>query len=165
MATLEMVGKAEELHFVRGKIIEGLLKMRDGGLQAGEYLIIADKKRLWECDGDHIKNFDVWIKNDIGITRSVAYNLMGASRKYGALVKANPDFQQIKMSVLIESLPYCPENATDEEKKELLYSLVGQTVRGVRNQLREKAGKLTSDSECEHEWAEVKVCSKCGYWG
>ena len=156
---------ANEFHFVRGKIIEGLLKMRDGGLQAGEYLIIAGQSRLWECDGDHIKNFDVWVKNDIGITRSLAYNLMGAARRYALLVKSNPDFKQIKMSVLIESLPYCPENATEEEKKDLLYSLIGQTVRGARDQLREKGGKKTSDSDCEHEWIPVKVCSKCGHWG
>jgi uncharacterized protein YggL (DUF469 family) len=159
--------RAEEFHRARNKVIEGALMVRGGGLQMGEYLTLIKKNRLWRCDGSHIRNFDTWLKNDLGMARSAAYNAMGVWKRYSKLLMLNPDFQDIYFSVLVESLPYCPEKATDEEKSELLYSLKGQTVEGVRNQLRERAGKKTSDSECDHPTDELKtvqVCRRCGKW-
>ena len=154
--------KADEFHKARNKVIEGALMVRGGGLQMGEYLSLIKTKRLWKCDGAHIRNFDHWLKNDLGMTRSAAYNAMGVYKRYSKLLAANPDFADIYFSVLVESLPYCPE--TEEAKSELLYSLKGQTVEGVRNTLREKAGLLPSDGECEHEWEQHQRCKKCNRW-
>jgi hypothetical protein len=61
-------------------------------------------------------------------------------------------------------LPHTKEDATLDEKEELLHMAKGATVRGLTDNLREKDNKQTSDT-CPHANTEfVTRCRDCGKW-
>jgi len=160
-----MMKKNEELNFARKKIIEGFSMACGGYLQAGKYLNIIKLKQLWKLDGKHNANFVVWVKNELGYSKSVAYNAMDVYDKFGDLIEHNPDFKKIDFSRIVALLPYVKPETSLDVRENLLRMAENQTCEGLRNNLREMSGKAPSDAECDHDWKPMQVCSKCGKWG
>jgi hypothetical protein len=156
--------QADELHKNREKVIEGFSMACGGFLQAGKHLTIIKQKKLWELDGTHSKNFEQWVKGELGYSKSTAYNAMAVYEKFGDLIEHDKAYKRLDFSHIVALLPYCNEKTPLEEKEKLLNLLEGQTVEGVKNQLRELKGLKPSDGECDHSWRTVEVCEKCNKW-
>lgn len=149
-------------HNYTQKIKEGLRMASGGLLQTGKYLLLIKKNKLWK---QQCNRFDQWVKDELSISKSTAYNAINIYLKFGELLESNDSFREIDTTHIIALLPYCPENSTLEERKDLLHLLEHQTSEGIKNQLRELAGKKTSDSECNHsDFKEIRVCNLCGRW-
>jgi hypothetical protein len=157
--------KSEELFLLREKILEGFSQACMGYLRAGKYLMIVRQKQLWKYDGHHVTRFDQWITAELGIGKSSAYNAMNVYDKYGPLIESTPEYQRIDFSHLVSLLPFTDIKSTVDEKEHLLGLVKGQTVQGLKNNLRELAGKTPSDAECEHEETRsIEICVKCNKW-
>jgi hypothetical protein len=159
-----MKKKAEELNYAREKIIEGFSIACGGYLQAGKYLTIIKMKELFKLDGEH-KTFISWVKNELGYSKSVAYNAMDVYDKFGDLIEHHPDFKKIDFSRMVALLPYVKKETSLDVRENLLHMAESQTCEGLRNNLREMSGKAPSDAECDHDFKPMKVCTKCGKWG
>lgn len=156
--------RADELFFYREKILEGFSMACMGFLQSGKYLLMVKQKRIWKIDGAHVKRFEHWVKNELGISKSTAYNTIAVYEKYGDVLESTPRYQRIDFSYLVALLPYTKDNATVQEKEKLLDMIEGQTGQGVKNQLRVLKG-LTPTDECPHlETKLVRICTHCSRW-
>lgn len=157
--------KADELFILREKILEGFAQACLGYIRAGKYLMIVRQKQLWKYDGHHVQRFDSWISSELGIGKSSAYNAMNVYEKYGPIIEASPEYQRIDFSHLVSLLPYTDAKSTVDERERLLELVKGQTVQGLRNNLRELAGKQPSDGECDHaELTTIQICKRCNKW-
>ena len=165
MANKDLQLMASKLNHAREMILKGFKEACLGYLEAGKWLMIVRQQQLWKLDGTHVKRFDQWITSELNIGRSSAYNAMNVYEKYGPLITGNPDYQTIDFSHIVALLPYANDKTTVGEKERLLNLALGNTVKGLRDNLRELSGKAPSDSECEHlETKVMTVCLKCGKW-
>jgi hypothetical protein len=156
---------ADELFLYREKILNAFSSACLNYLEAGKYLIIVRQKKLWRLDGHHVKRFEQWVTMELGISKSTAFNAINVYEKYGDIIESSPEYQRIDFSHFVALLPYVSDKSTVGEKEKLLDLAKGQTVQGLKDNLRELAGKKPSDSDCEHkDTTPVQICNECGKW-
>ncbi len=164
MASDKVIARGKRLHEAMQKIKEGMSSACFGYLQAGQYLDVIKKERLWR-DYSPAVSFGQWVQEEISVSKSTAYHMIAVYEKFGSLVFGNPDYHGIEYSHLVELLPYAKKSKSDAEKEELLSMVVGQSLAGIRNNLRSLSGKVAADEECLHEDLKtVQVCERCGKW-
>lgn len=157
--------KADELFLYREKILNALSGACLKYLEAGKYLMIVRQKKLWKLDGDHVTRFEQWVTGELGISKSTAFNAMNVYERYGDIIENCTEYQRIDFSHFVALLPYVTDKSTVDEKERLLDLAKGQTVKGLRDNLRELAGKKPSDSECGHANTKmIEICNDCGRW-
>jgi len=144
-------------------VIDGLNTAKRGFLEAGRHLMIIQTGKLYQ---NEIKvSFAQWVEGELGISRSTAYQLIAVYEQFGDLLSA-PEFENLDYSKAVLLLPYIPDKATVQQKEDLLHMAQGQTVRGLKDNLANMAGKTATD-ECLHEgdneiWNRCKKCGK--FW-
>lgn len=156
--------KADELWQCRQQVLAGLSGACLGYLQAGKNLLKIKQKQLWRLDGSHCTRFESWVKNELGISKSTAYNALAVYSRFGDILESTPRYQCLDFSHLVALTPHISDKATVQEREKILDLVVGQTVEGVKNQLRDLTGKTPTDG-CNHPDIEmVGRCRTCGKW-
>jgi hypothetical protein len=152
----------DSLNYCRNKIEEGFKVACCGYLQVGKYLVMVRDKELWKQDGESCTRFEQWITSELGISKSTAYNAINVFEKFGNLIISNNEYQGIDFSHIVALLPFTKKEDTEEKKEQLLSMVKGQTVQGVKDNLREMKNKIATD-ECGHEETRnLAICIKCG---
>jgi hypothetical protein len=164
MASGKMIERGERLHEAMQKIKEGMSSACFGYLQAGQYLNVIKKEKLWR-DYSPAISFGQWVQGEIGISKSTAYHMIAVYEKFGQLVLGNPEYHGIEYSHLVALLPYTKSAKSARDLENLLLMINGQTMGGIKNNLRALSGKVASDEDCLHEELKtVQVCERCGKW-
>ena len=164
MASDKMIARGERLHEAMQKIKEGMSSACFGYLQAGQYLDVIKRERLWR-DYSPAMSFGQWVQEEVGVSKSTAYHMIAVYEKFGSLVLGNPDYHGIEYSHLVALLPYTRKAKSARELENLLLLVNGQTMSGIKNNLRSLSGKVAADEECLHEDLKtVQVCERCGKW-
>ena len=155
-----------ELYARRTGIMDGISKTLRGGLEVGRNLLAIKKGKLHMADGNHVSSFWQWVENELGISRAEAKKKMDAADKWGDVLE-NSVFTAISDEKLILLSRLITSKTTDSEKKDLLHMAQEQTMRGLRDNIRERQGKVATDV-CSHKeenqeaWNKCKDCGK--FW-
>lgn len=152
--------RGEELHKIETQInrLENI-----GGLsfvEAGRLWDEIHKNKLWKLHGEHVHSFREYIEKEMG-------------RKYTGVMNRIKIFRRLKTEGFeIEGVDYSKlekiANLTKTLPKEAIIELLSialdKPYRAFLDQIREKQGKITTDS-CEHTNTELfSRCRDCGKW-
>lgn len=149
----------EELHRRKLAIRDGLLDAKNGFLAAGKQLMVIKQKKLYRLEGNHIISFAHWVENELGISKATAYQMIEVYEKFGDIL-GEPEYDQIEYSKAAALTCMVKPGATVQEREELLMMAKDQSVRGLKDNIREKKGLTTSD-ECQHPADQQEVWNKC----
>ena len=141
------------------QIQNGKLKGTIGALQIGKALLAINEGNLWAGSG--AKNFESYVSQAHGFSRSTAYNLMSIYFEFGQQLLADPSLQTIDTTRLIRLLPF-----TENHDKETLLHSAAQIpdTAGWENNLRNMRGKVGTDECCHPEGFKpvgYEVCPIC----
>lgn len=151
-----------ELHERKQGVINGLHTAKNGYLEAGKNLLVIKQKKLYKAEHGNI-TFSQWVEGELGISRATAYQMIEVYEKFGDLL-AHPDYAQIDYSKAAALTPMVDDDSTLEEKEELLHMAMNNTVKGLKNNLKEMQGKPTTDT-CDHPPYRQEQWCKCGICG
>lgn len=154
-----------ELFTHKEKIAESLFLAKSGYIEAGKHLMIIKQKGLWRADGDHVISFAHWVENEMGISKASAYQMIEVYDRLGELL-TRPEYRVVEYSKAALLLPYIHDDTPLSQKEDLLQLTMHQTQRGLKNNLRELAGKVPTD-QCDHSgeqesWNKCKTCGQ--FW-
>ena len=155
----DMVALGKELFERKQGIASGLMDAKKGFLVAGMHLMVIKQKKLYRTEGAHAISFAYWVENELGISKATAYQLIEVYEKFGDLL-GEPEFAQIEYSKAAALTCMVKPGATVQEREELLIMAKDQSVRGLKDNIREKKGLTTSD-ECQHPADQQEVWNKC----
>ncbi len=157
MKDLRVIG--EELHEHKKGVIRGLVSAKNGYLEAGKHLMIIHDKKLYLAEGSHVISFPYWLENELGISRATGYQMIEVYEKFGDLLTAE-EFDSIEYSKVAALTPLVKKDTTLEEKEELLHMCANQSVRGLKDSLRELKGQTPTDG-CDHPPEMQEAWNKC----
>jgi len=105
-----------------------------------------------------------YIRDYVGLGRSTINDMMNAHKRFGDLIEANRDLQNIHPSKVRILLPHVKDDTPDDVKLDLLHSAAQLSVSDLKTMLKERAGKAGPLDNCTHSgWLErVVKCSRCG---
>ena len=124
-------------------------------IYGGAFAAIKEGNQWQSTDAN---SFNEYCEKYWGLKHAQIDNYIRVTREFGAEIEANPEFQGIKMTRLVEALPYI----TDSNKMELLHSAAQiPDARAWDNTIKALKGVKTTD-ECNHLYENGwQRCSKC----
>lgn len=159
--------KSDKLHDNIQLFNKGRTDTLNGVLIMGKALYNIFFQRLWNSDSTGARNFDVWVENELGLSKSSARAMIDAYGKYGEIIEASPEeFAQLEISKVYLLLPHTPDDMSVSEKENMLHMAMSNTWRGLRDNLREMSGKTATD-DCDHPSDHIETisrCKNCGKW-
>lgn len=156
----------EELFRHKQGVLAGMTDAKRGFLEAGRHLMIIKQGRLYQAEGNHTISFAYWVENELGYSKSLAYQLIDVYDKWGDLL-GRPEFVTIDYTKACLLLPLITKNTSLAEKEDLLHMAVQQSSRGLKDNIKNLKGELATD-ECDHpdesqeSWNKCKACGK--FW-
>lgn len=149
----------EELYQRKQAVIEGIIEGKRGWLRAGKELMIIKQKRLYRLEGHHATSFAYWVENELGISKASAYQMIDIYNRLGELLLCK-DYIDVDYSKAALLLPLLTDKTTLQEKEDLLSMAKTQSVRGLKDNIRNKSGKTATD-ECLHPDGRQEPWNKC----
>lgn len=157
--TKEKMLLGDELFRHKQCILSGMTEAKRGFLEAGKHLMIIKQKRLYLADGNHAISFVYWVENELGYSKSLAYQLIDVYDKWGDLLE-RPEFAQIDYTRACLLLPLVTDKTTLSEKEDLLHMAAHQSSRGLKDNIKNLKGEIGTD-ECTHPEADQESWNKC----
>jgi len=161
---MEALRWAPTYHARKMAIMFNLCKGAECYMISGKLLCDAYEKKDWKHDGSCAVNFYQWVENELGQKRSNIKRLMKVWRGIKHLLPAQEQIlTKIEFSRLVEVVPYL-KDITEDEQVELIHMASTNSVRDLRNNLREISGTGIADDVCGHtQVMELwKRCPDCG---
>lgn len=156
---------APTYHARKMAIVFNLCKGSECYMISGKLLCDAYEKKDWKHDGSSATNFYQWVENELGQKRSNIKRLMKVWKSIKHLLpEQEQTLTKIEFSRLVEVVPYLKGLET-EQQIELIHMASTNSVRDLRNNLREMSGTVVADDICEHlgemeHWLKCPDCHK-----
>lgn len=156
--------KVDRYHEAFGMVRRGDEAVLTGALLKGKGLFIIKSMGLWKLSSSPCKSFVHWVEMEAGCKKSTAYALIGLYEKFADVIENNADLQSVDVTKAYLLLPFIADDATVDEKEELLYMAKETPWPSFCDNIRKMKGKIATD-ECPHDEIEaVERCKKCGKW-
>lgn len=122
----------------------------------GKNLCLIQEKHLWRYYGDHLRNFNDFLR-DIHLGQSTAYNCMAIWKRYGREVSSN-SLELPEYTRLVKILPVINE----ENKMEWLNKASVLEIKDLEDEVKIAKGRV-SFLNCPHANTEIYIrCQGCG---
>uniref|UniRef100_A0A7C3SND5 Uncharacterized protein n=1 Tax=Dictyoglomus turgidum TaxID=513050 RepID=A0A7C3SND5_9BACT len=161
----EIISKEKKVKKVF-ELVEEIQKAKEetvkGFLIIGKNLDIIQRERLYIYYGEHIQNFEMFLK-EIGIKHGTAFNLIRIWRTFGEIITYKNLY--VDYFRLVKLLPVA-KDLSDEEKEEWLDKANSLTFSDFEDEIGKAKGKI-SELECQHPDEEQELytrCKICGKW-
>jgi hypothetical protein len=130
----------------------------------GKLLCDAHDKKDWKFDGSGATSFYQWVENELGHKSANVKRIMGVWKGIKHLVPDHEDvITQTEFSKLVEIIPHL-KGLDEEHQLELIHMANTNSVRDLRNNIRELTGGIATDV-CGHtgvmeQWFKCPTCGK-----
>lgn len=137
---------------ITNQLIDALKQGSKCFLFAGKLLSEIQEKGLWKDYGEHITNFEDYLK-EVKLKRASAWNLIRTWREFGSIIEQ--EGLDVPYTTLTKLLPVAREN-----KKEWLYKAQELPPKDLEYEINEAKGRLTPE-KCEHPFDRLLFCFQC----
>lgn len=151
-------------HSRKMAIIFNFNKGSEAYLMCGKFLCDAHDKKDWKFDGSGATNWYQWVENELTQKTSNVKKIMSVWRGIKHLIETHTEIlTQIEFSKLVEIVPHL-KGLDEEQQVELVHMAGTNSVRDLRNNIREITGNGIPTDTCGHNGAMESwlKCPDCG---